>query len=165
MFEILEIPHEEMKEIFGDQGNMVSVYEFETETLYPAMIERIVDVLENDLVPYELYATPERGGTARAERLLANAKALPPKAWKDALISRDKFTSLAYGAFVGPNKGVNMNMVEALRDDVKSDVQTMINRGYALEIAYGWAAHALRIKVGSHVFRITPKEKPSAFRL
>ena len=165
MFEILDVPHEEKKEIFGESKTPVSVYEFETETLYPFMIERIVDVLENGLAPYELYATPERGGLGRAERLLANAKALPKEAWEDALISRDKFTPLAYSSFVVPNKGVNLSMVNSLKDDIQKDVIKMVNRGYALEIAYGWAAHALRLKVGSHVLRITPKEKPSPFRL
>jgi len=69
----------------GDHGG-----EGAPDDLYPAIVARIQDCLEG-ANPVELLATTERGGSWRADALMANVRALPEEAWQDALRPRSDF--------------------------------------------------------------------------
>ena len=132
MIDILAIP---MKLEHHD-GETPSVVEVSASELYPAVIARIQEVLAG-AQPTELFALIARGGNARAEALVANARKLPAQAWKDALRSRDEFGELPYAAFVDRNGTVNEQLIGKLPKPDQADVRRMIQRGFALEICLG----------------------------
>jgi hypothetical protein len=128
----------------------------EPDNLYPTVIVRIKEALTeyrrqeaageidiDGIVP-ELVTTPGRGGNARAKILLRNALALPEKAWDDALRPRTEFHPIEY-------KTLNMDMMRSLgiSEEGLAQIQEVKDRGDALEVAYGWFAHALRLAIGS----------------
>jgi len=160
-FDVLTIPHEKSAE------GGVPVYSFSAADLYPALIERIKKVIFDGDNPSEILAPTERGGTARADRLLETARSLPPQAWDDALKPRDEFTEIPYQAVVAKNGGMIESVVASFDDKTAKDVVKMVNRGYALEVALGWFSHALRLQVGTNINRIRKEnpDAPSAFRL
>lgn len=136
------------------------------EDLYPPIIARILDVLAG-ANPNELLASTERGGSARADRLIAEARALPIQAWKDALIARDEFSAAEYFAFVERNGRLKESMLKMLPLKSQVEVRRMVERGYALEIALGWFLHAVRLEFGACATDINPQTEDGkrAFRL
>lgn len=153
MFSVLDLP----MEIEHHEGETPTIVRINPQDIYPVVIARIQEVL-NGAMPIELFATSERGGTARADVLINNARKLPPQAWSDALLPRTNFIDLSYSAFVRPNGGIKEDMVNALESDARSRVLQMLRRGYALEIAYGWFCQALRLAVGSYDLTINRDE-------
>jgi hypothetical protein len=129
--------------------------------LYPVIITRIQEVLAG-ANPSELLATAERGGSARADVLLANARQLPAEAWNDAQMPREEFTALPYSAFVKRNGLAIPELLGALDPQTRQDVERMIARGYALEIALGWFSQAIRLEFGAYDLTIT---KDEAYRI
>lgn len=127
------------------------------EDLYPVVIARIREVLKG-ANPSELLASTERGGSARADVLVANARALPEGAWGDALLPRGEFINLPYFAFVEKNGLARQDMLDLLDKKTRPLVQRMIQRGYALEIAYGWFCQAIRLEFGAYDMTITRNE-------
>ncbi len=136
------------------------------EELYPAMIARIQEVLAG-ANPNEILAPTERGGSARADRLINEARALPEQAWKDALRSRSEFHEAEYFAFVEKNGRLKEGMLAMLPTKTRPEVRRMVERGYALEIAMGWFLHAARLEYGAINVDITPQsaEGKQAFKL
>lgn len=155
MFDVKSIP---MSIVQGESVTEVTV---NPEELYPAMIARIREVLDG-ANPSEILASTERGGSARADVLIANARTLPEQAWQDALRRRDEFTSLPYSSFVKKNGRAREDILQALDTPTREAVVRMIQRGYALEIAYGWFCQALRLAFGAYELTITRDE---AYRL
>jgi len=163
MFDILDIPHEVVEEEINEQP--VKVYVFYAEDLYPAVIGRIRDVLAG-ANPSELLATTERGGSARADVLLKNARALPTEAWDDALRPREQFIAeVPYFSVVSKNGRENQEFISLLPKAKQADVLQMVHRGFALEIALGWFSHALRLAIGGNINRIRSREGSKPFRL
>lgn len=159
MFEITAIPME------IEAGEGVTKVIVHPEDLYPAMVARVFEVL-GGANPTEILALPERGGVERANRLMANARGLPVQAWEDALRPREEFCELPYGAFVERNGGVKVQMLEALAKGKRAEVERMVQRGFALEIAMGWFLHALRLALGAVDVTITTgRDGLKAFRL
>jgi hypothetical protein len=136
------------------------------EDLYPAMIQRIQEVLSG-ANPNEILASTERGGNARADRLIAEAKALPADAWDDALKPRGDFIGLPYFSVVEKNGRLREELVTVLAPKTRPDVMRMVQRGYALEIAMGWFLHAARLEFGAIDTTIQPRsaEGKELFRL
>lgn len=159
-FDIKSIP---MTIVEGDGITKISVA---PEDLYPALIERIKEVLAG-ANPSEILASLERGGNARADRLIAEARNLPEEAWTDALRPRSEFTEAAYFSFVERNGGLKESMLNLLPAKAKVEVKKMVARGYALEICMGWFLHAIRLEFGACDTTIQPKseEGKQAFRL
>lgn len=160
MFDIKSIPME------VEKGEGVTKVLVAPEELYPAVIERIQEVLEG-ANPNELLASTERGGSARADRLVAEARALPESAWKDALTPRADFIDAPYFAFVEKNGRLKESMLEMLPEETQPYALRMVQRGYALEIAMGWFLHAIRLEFGACDTTIQPKseEGKNHFRL
>ena len=132
-----------------NQGDGITTIVVNPEDMYPVIIARIQDVLSG-ANPSELLASAERGGSARADVLVANARQLPEQAWQDALLPRDEFTILPYAAFVEKNGRAKQEILDALNEETQAVVIRMIQRGYALEIAYGWFCQAIRLEYGSY---------------
>lgn len=151
MFDIRSIP---MQVKPGDGVTTITVAPGD---MYPAIIGRILDVLAGSN-PSELLATAERGGSARADVLIANARQLDAQAWSDALAPRDEFTALPYFAFVEKNGRARPDMLALLDQNTRPQVERMIYRGYALEIAMGWFLHAARLEFGACDVTITRDE-------
>jgi len=124
------------------------------EDLYPAIIIRIQEVLAG-ANPTELLATSERGGTARADILLANARALPERAWEDALCPREQFIAIPYLSVVEKNGKIRAELMEAFSKSLRPEIERMVARGNALEVALGWFLHALRLEYGGTINTIT----------
>lgn len=160
MFDIQSIPMTVEK----DEG--VTKIEIAPEDLYPAMIARIQEVLKG-ANPNEILASMERGGNARADRLIAEARALPERAWEDALRPRDEFIEAEYFAFVERNGRLREGMLNMVSPKVRPEIRRMVERGYALEIAMGWFLHAIRLEFGACDTTIQPKteEGKLQFRL
>ena len=129
--------------------------------LYPAIIERIQEVLAG-ANPNELLASAERGGSARADVLVANARQVGSQAWADALTPREEFISLPYFSFVERNGRARPEMLALLNEETRPQVERMIYRGYALEITYGWFCQAIRLEFGAYDLTI---ERDEAYRL
>jgi len=144
-----------------EAGDVITKITVNPEDFYPVIIDRIKEVL-NGSNPNELLASAERGGSARADILTANARELPEQAWLDALEPRSQFISLPYGAFVEKNGRARQEMLAILDDETKALVIRMIQRGYALEVAYGWFCQAIRLEFGSYDLTINRNE---AFKL
>lgn len=143
------------------EGDGVTNVVVSPEDVYPVMIARIQDVLAG-ANPSELLASAERGGSARADVLVANARELPEQAWQDALLPRNEFTSLPYSAFVEKNGRARQDMLALLDETTRDQVTRMIQRGYALEIAYGWFCQAIRLEYGAYNLTINRND---AYRL
>ena len=157
MFDITKIPMQVNK---SDDGQPVKVTIAPAE-VYPVMIARILEVLAG-ANPSELLASAERGGSARADVLVKNARSLPEQAWSDALLPRNEFVSLPYFSFVKRNGGIQTDMLAILDKKKKSEVERMIYRGYALEIAYGWFCQAFRLEYGAYDLTV---ERDENFKL
>jgi hypothetical protein len=138
-------------------GDGITKIVVQPDNMYPVIITRIQEVLAG-ANPNELLATAERGGSARADVLIQNARALPEQAWQDALTPRSEFTVLPYGAFVERNGQARQDMITVLSPATQADVIRMIQRGYALEIAYGWFCQAVRLEYGSYDLTIDRDE-------
>ena len=157
MFDITKIPMQIEK---PEDGSPVKVV-IDPADVYPAIIVRIQEVLKGGN-PSELLASAERGGSARADILVKNARALPEPAWSDALLPREEFTPLPYASFVERNGLARADLLNALDQSIRAAVERMIYRGYALEIAYGWFCQALRLEYGAYDLTINRDE---AYRL
>lgn len=155
MFDIKTIPMEINKR---DEVTSVVV---NPADLYPLIVDRIKEVLAG-ANPSELLASVERGGSARADRLIGDARSLPSDAWGDALRPRNEFVELPYFAFVEKNGRARQNMLDLLTPDKRVEVERMIHRGYALEIAYGWFCQALRLEFGAYDLTI---DRDEAYKL
>lgn len=134
------------------------------EELYPAVIDRIQEVLDG-ANPLEVLATSERGGTARADILIANARALPAQAWKDALRPRDEFTSVSYAMVADKQGKPRDDLLGMFSLESQKEVTRMIQRGTALEIALGWFLHAARLEFGAINTTINSRDDSKPFRL
>lgn len=136
------------------------------QDLYPPMVERIQDVLKG-ANPTEILASTERGGNARADRLISEARNLPEQAWVDALRPRSEFSDASYFSFVQPNGRLKNSMMDLVAPKTRPDVLRMVQRGYALETAMGWFLHALRLEFGQVDVTIQPgsDEEKDQFRL
>lgn len=146
----------------GDKPRIV----IHQEDLYPPVIARIKEVLESGETPVELLAMPKKGGGARAQTLLDTARNLPEEAWDDALKPRAEFHATSYQSFVDRNGKVNAAVLDLLKATERKEVERMINRGFALEVALGWFSQALRLRVGGYRLRITKGEDgKNGFRL
>ena len=155
MFDIKSIP------MTVERGDGTTKIEVAPEDLYPAMIARIQEVLKG-ANPNEILASMERGGSARADRLIAEARAIPETAWEDALRPRDEFIQADYFSFVERNGRLKESMLSFVQPKTRPDVRRMVARGYALEIAMGWFLHAARLEFGVCDTTITRNE---AYRL
>ena len=134
----------------GEEDGQPSIL-IDPKDLYPAVLERIQEVLETGSTPSELMALTERGGNARAEILLATARALPQDAWINALIPRSEFyPDVPY---------ISLDKRESLFPLIDANylptVQALCTRGDALELALGWFLHALRLALGGFNAKIS----------
>jgi len=152
MFDIKSIPMTVEK-----NGNVTKITVHPAD-LYPVIIARIRDVLVG-ANPNELLASTERGGSARADRLVAEARNLPEQAWLDAVCHRNEYGSADYFSFVERNGRLKESMMELLPDKARGEVLRMVQRGYALEIAMGWFLHAIRLEFGACDTTITPADE------
>lgn len=151
MFDISDIP------MTVTPGNGITVVSVNPGDLYPAMVARVQAVLAGEQ-PVELFALSERGGMARADTLVANARALPAEAWTDALLPRDQFSPWPYFTLVERNGRERQDLLEQLPKADRAQALRMIQRGHALEICLGWFLHALRLKYGALDTTITRDE-------
>ena len=139
-----------------EPGNVTKIT-VKPEDFYPVVIARIREVLKG-ANPSELLASTERGGSARADVLTRNARAIPEEAWGDALLPRSEFIDLPYFSFVEKNGMARKNMLAMLDKKTSPLVERMIKRGYALEIALGWFCQAIRLEFGAYDLTITRNE-------
>lgn len=144
----------------GDDGKQYVT--FDPHIIYPVTIERIRYVLQNQVFPDELIqhrvvilddGTPEpQVSTDRAKRLLANARRLPDYAWDSALRHRAEFDSpIPYPLGVAPHDRPD---IKVYAPAVRDKIQWVWDRGDALEVAFGWFHHALRIQIGGFRGRV-----------
>jgi len=151
MFDIKSIPME------IEKSGKVTKITVRPEDFYPTVIVRIQEVLAG-ANPSELLASAERGGSARADILVRNARTLPEQAWFDALVPRSEFIGLPYFSFVEKNGVARQNILELLDKGTRAQVESMIQRGYALEIALGWFCQAVRLEFGAYDLTVTRNE-------
>lgn len=124
--------------------------------LYPAVIDRIREVLAGEDAPTEL---------KQSTYLVSMAKALPESAWDDALLGRHLFIDVPFATFVQDGKP-RQDLIDMLQDYLKADVLRMVNRGLALDIARRWFTRSLGNEYGRCDLHITTGiEDDKAFRL
>lgn len=117
--------------------------------MYPAVIERIHTVIQEELAPTELIQQRinEAGevvvSTDRMKTLLNNAKSLPPSAWEDARSHRNAFDSP-----VGYAPPRHRPPRDTFSSEAQGRIERIWQRGDALEVALGWFLQALRCKIG-----------------
>jgi len=119
------------------EAEMGTRFEIEPSVMYPATIDRIVDVLAFGKVPLELmdlHAVFGVNPLAAAEQLITRARKVPAWSWQDALAPKDE---------VGPGPRI-------------------ADRAEALEIARLWFTQAMQVKEGKVILHILRDER---FRL
>lgn len=125
------------------------------DDLYPAVIARIQDVLAGD-EPVEL-------GPSRY--LVTMAREIPADGWKDALRPRSDFINVPFLTFVRDGKPDAM-LIDMVHPNHRADVERMVNRGLALELARKWFMRSLGNEYGQCNLHITTgKNDDKAFRL
>lgn len=125
------------------------------DDMYPAVITRIQACIAGD-DPEELY---------ESKYLLTMAKQIPADAWADALLPRDQFIGVDFSMFVQDGK-TNQELLNMVAIEFRGDVQRMINRGLALDLARRWFTRSLGYEYGRCNLHITTGiNDDRAFRL
>ena len=150
MFQFENIPME-----VADEDGMKK-FTIHPDDLYPAVIARIHDVLAGKAEPVEL---------RDSKYLVTMARGVPATAWGDALLPRDQFIDVPFAAFVQDGKPNEM-LLRMVHPDRKAEVERMVQRGLALEVARKWFTRSLGHEYGQCNLHITTgKNDDKAFRL
>ena len=138
-----------------DQEDELQRFTVHPDDLYPAVIARIQECLAG-ASPDELH---------QSGYLLTMARAIPADAWADALLPREEFIGVDFASFVEDGKP-NQALLDMVAIEFRGDVERMVYRGLALDLARRWFTRSLGYEYGQCNLHITTGiNDDKAFRL
>lgn len=149
MFQFAKIP----MEVTEEDG--LKKFTVHPDDLYPAVITRIQAVLAGE-EPVELQGS---------RYLVTMAREIPAQAWQDAQSPREEFIDVPWASFVHDGKPDTL-LLEMVHPNRRAEVERMVNRGMALEVARKWFTRSLGHEYGQCNLHITTgKNDDKAYRL